>query len=87
MARSTAERQAAYRAQRRLAGKDGDSRINTWVSANAARALDRLSQHLDLTKRETLERLLTEEENRVLASALPNHFDNDGQGGSLYVAS
>ncbi len=60
MAKTAAERQAAYRGRRATAGENGDKRINTWVDAGAALALDRLAQHHKMTKREVLERVLLE---------------------------
>ncbi len=60
MAKTAAERQAAYRGRRATAGENGDKRINTWVDAGAALALDRLAEHHKLSKREALERVLLE---------------------------
>lgn len=58
MAKTAAERQAAYRDRRATAGDNGERRINTWVDAGVALALDRLAEHHKLSKRETLERVL-----------------------------
>lgn len=58
MAKTVAERQAAYRDRRATAGDNGERRINTWVDAGVALALDRLAKHHKLSKRETLERVL-----------------------------
>lgn len=68
MAKTGAERQKEYRAQRQLAGEDGNGerRINTWVSTRAALALDRLAKSYGVTKREMLERLLVAEEDERL---------------------
>ena len=60
MAKTAAERQAAYRDRRATAGDNGERRINTWVSTGAALALDRLAQHHKLSKRAMLERVLLE---------------------------
>jgi hypothetical protein len=73
MALSVAERQAAYRLQQRAAGTDGDRRLNTWLSATASRALDRLARHNDITKREMLERLIGNEDQHVLSGLDPEH--------------
>jgi hypothetical protein len=53
---STAERQAAYR--RRRAEGDGDKRLNTWISASASAALERLAKRHATTQRAMLERLI-----------------------------
>lgn len=58
MAKTAAERQAAYRSRRATAGENGDKRINTWVDAGVALALDRLAEHHKLSKREMLECVL-----------------------------
>jgi hypothetical protein len=56
MAKSSAERQRAYRA-RRTEG-EGDRRINGWISTAADLALDRLARHHNLTRRGMLELLI-----------------------------
>jgi len=66
MAKSNAERQAAYRQRRPTAGENGERRITTWISTGAALALRRLSAHYRATQRETLERLLLEADNEIL---------------------
>lgn len=53
MAKTNAERQAAYRARR-----IGETRLNLWIADSAALALERLAEHGGTTKRATLERLL-----------------------------
>ena len=56
MSKTTAERQRKYRARRQ---QDGDDRrLNTWISAQAYSALERLSEHCGTTKREVIEHLL-----------------------------
>ena len=65
MAKTSAERQADYRARRATAGDNGERRINTWVSTGAALALARLAQHHGLSQRGMLERLLLEAEKRI----------------------
>jgi hypothetical protein len=68
MAKTPAERQKEYRANRQFAGEDGNGerRINTWVSTRAALALDRLAASYDITKREVLELLVINAEEKVL---------------------
>jgi hypothetical protein len=44
MARTAAERQAAYRKNRATAGDNGERRINVWVSTATALALQRLAR-------------------------------------------
>jgi hypothetical protein len=55
MAKTVAERQRDYRARRRQGG--GDRRLNTWISAQAYSALERLSERRGITKREMIELL------------------------------
>ena len=56
MAKTTAERQRKYRARRQQLGDD--RRLNTWISAQAYSALERLSERCGSTKREVIEQLL-----------------------------
>jgi len=58
MAKTAAERQKDYRAQRPFAGDNGERRLNTWISSNAHFALDRLAVSYGVTKREMLEKLV-----------------------------
>lgn len=53
---TTAERQAAYRLRRKEG--DGDKRLNTWIGADAALALERLASHNGITRRAMLEQLI-----------------------------
>lgn len=56
MATTAAERQAAYR--RRQAEGLGDKRLNTWISADASRALEHLARVKSMTQRSVLEHLI-----------------------------
>lgn len=80
MAKTTAERQAHYRASRNEG--DGAYRLNTWISTPASLALARLARHEGVTKRTILERLLIEADKRVLDS-----LDIDAPEWSEYFAS
>ena len=68
MAKTAAERQKEYRAQRQFAGEDGNGerRISAYVSTRAALALDRLAKSYGVTKRQMLERLVIDQEDRLL---------------------
>jgi hypothetical protein len=68
MAKTPAERQKKYRAQRQFAGADGNGerRISAYVSTRAALALDRLAKNYGVTKREMLERLVVGAEDKLL---------------------
>ena len=68
MAKTAAERQKAYRAQRQFAGEDGNGerRIAAYVSTRAALALNRLANSYGVTKRELIERLVIAEEDQRL---------------------
>lgn len=58
MAKTAAERQREYRARRNEG--EGERRLNTWVTAGADLALERLAGHYGLTKRAMLELLILE---------------------------
>lgn len=62
MAKSNAERQAAYR--KRHAGEC--ERLNTMISAQAKRALEQLAGHYGVAQREVLERAVLEMLRQVL---------------------
>ena len=74
MAKTAAERQAAYRASRYKAGPNGngEKRLNTWVGTGTHLALERLSRRYGVTQREVLERLIQAEDEGVLASMGPD---------------
>jgi hypothetical protein len=72
MAKTSAERQAAYRARRPMVGRSGERRINTWVSTGTHMALERIATHDGVTQRAVLERLLRAEDDRILAGIEPN---------------
>ena len=79
MAKTAAERQAAYRKQRATAGENGERRINTWVATSAALALGRLAKRYGVTQREMLERLILEANQQIVKS-----LDIDSQEWSDY---
>lgn len=83
MAKTPAERQKEYRANRQFAGEDGNGerRINAWVSTRAALALDRLAKRYGVTKREMLERLIISEEEKLLKT-----IKLDSPDGEAYLA-
>ena len=58
MARTAAERQAAYRKNRAIAGDNGERRINVWVSTATALALQRLARRGAVTQRSVIEELV-----------------------------
>jgi hypothetical protein len=66
MAKSAAERQAAYRLRRNEG--EGDSRLNTWITSSANFALDRLAIHYGVTKRVMLERLIENADDEIMKS-------------------
>lgn len=81
MAKTAAERQAAYRARRPMAGRNGERRLNTWMSTGAALALARLAKRYGVTQRELLERFICTEDDRVLADIEPNSPEWDAYFG------
>ena len=56
MAKTSAERQAAYRARRN--DGEGEHRVHTWICTPAHFALARLAGCYGVTKREMIERLV-----------------------------
>lgn len=70
MAKTTAERQAAYRARQTHGGKDGNGqrRVSMWLSTSGALALARLVYRYGVTQRELIERMVLAEDERVLAT-------------------
>jgi hypothetical protein len=76
MAQTTAQRQAAYRSRRATSGKNGDGerRISAWVSTGAALALVRLARRYGVTQQALIEKMLLDEDERVLA-VIPSESD------------
>jgi hypothetical protein len=70
MAKTTAERQAAYRERQDSGGVDGNGqrRVSMWLSTEAALALRRLSSLYGVTQRELVENMLLAEDERILAT-------------------
>jgi hypothetical protein len=64
MAKTAAERQAAYRSRRD--GGEGDRRLNTWVSCKTHFALNRLANRYGVTRREMFERLICDADDAIL---------------------
>jgi hypothetical protein len=63
MAKTAAQRQAAYRKRRGVANhENGEWRINTWGSSTAHLALQRLACRYGVTMRAMLERLILNED-------------------------
>lgn len=72
MAKSTAERQAAYRERQDSGGADGNGqrRISMWLSTGATFAMARLASRYGVTQRELVENMLLAEDERVLATTM-----------------
>lgn len=70
MAKTTAERQAAYRARQAHGGKEGNGqrRVSMWLSTGGALALARLACRYGVTQRELIERMVLAEDERVSAT-------------------
>ena len=56
MAKNTKERQQEYRDRQRLSSVD--RRLNLWINSKAYCALERVSDHFRITKREVIEQLI-----------------------------
>ena len=67
-AKTTAERQAAYRARQACGENDGQKRVSLWLSTGCALALARLARRHGSTQREFLEKLVLAEDDKVLAT-------------------
>lgn len=70
MAKTTAERQAAYRERQDSGGVDGNGqrRVSMWLSTEAALALRLLSSRYGVKQRELVENMLLAEDERILAT-------------------
>jgi hypothetical protein len=81
MAQTTAQRQAAYRARRASAGKDGNGerRLDMWISTEADLALARLAVRYAATKRQMLERLISRADDAIV-----RRLDPDSKQWDLY---
>jgi hypothetical protein len=68
MAKTAAQRQAAYRNRRPFEGKNGNGerRLQGWIATNAALALGRLARRYGVTKQAMMERLINAEDERIL---------------------
>lgn len=66
--KTSAQRQAEYRARRATAGPDhnGERRLTVWVSTGAVLALARLARRYQVTQRAMLEQLITTADDDVL---------------------
>lgn len=67
-AKTTAERQAAYRTRQACGENDGQKRVSLWLSTGCALALARLARRHGSTQREFLEKLVLAEDDKVLAT-------------------
>ena len=70
MTKTTAQRQAAYRARQPNGGKDGNGqrRVSMWLSTGAALAMARLARRYGVTQRALIENMVLDEDARVLAT-------------------
>ena len=64
MAKSNAERQAAYR---KNANQRNEYRLNTFITGEAKAAMEAIARHYAVTQVEILERLLLAEKDRIVA--------------------
>jgi hypothetical protein len=68
MAKTAAERQKEYRAKRAFSGPDGNGEreIKAWVSTGSYLTFKRLAKRYGVTNQALLERLIANEEEKVL---------------------
>lgn len=72
MAKTVAQRQAAYRKSRPEAGENGERRINAWVSTAAFLALGRLARRYGVTQRAMIERLVLNSDEQIVDGLDPD---------------
>ena len=65
MPKTSAERQATYRARRGV-GTGRELRLNTWVSPAAHLALESIARHQGVSQRAVLERLILAEDEKIV---------------------
>lgn len=70
MAKTSAERQREYRLRRN--DGEGDRRINSWVTAKTDIALERMARYYGVTKREMLEKVILETDEKFISSIEEN---------------
>ena len=77
MAKTPAQRQAEFRSKRLTAGAygDGQRQLNTWLDTGTALALERIARRDSVTKRQVLERLIRQEDQRILQTVEFNSKD------------
>ena len=74
MAKTAAQRQAAYRGRRPHAGNDGNGerRLSVWIDTGASLALARLARRYAVTQQTLIERLVIAEDERILGGIEPD---------------
>lgn len=79
MAKTDAQRQAAYRARRPFEGENGNGqrRLQGWIATRSALALERLARRYAVTKQTMMERLINAEDDRLMAQLSPDTPDWD----------
>lgn len=84
MAKTAAQRQAAYRARRPFEGEEGNGerRLQGWIATRAALALERLARRYGVTKQAMMERLINAEDEQILAELSPDTPDWDAYVGN-----
>ena len=70
MAKTNAERQQQYRKNREMAGpdKNGERRLNTWLSTGAKLALKRLAARYGVTEKDMLEKLVSDADDKIFTT-------------------
>ena len=70
MAKTSAQRQAAYRSRRNQG--EGIRRLNTWISMPAYCALQRLAKHEGISQRQLIEHLLLNADDEIVERLEPD---------------
>jgi putative heme iron utilization protein len=76
MAKSNAERQAAYR---KNANQRNEYRLNTFITGEAKAAMEAIARHYAVTQVEILERLLLAEKDRIVAGIYAEYPEEAAQ--------
>jgi hypothetical protein len=75
MAKTAAERQRDYRANRPFASENGEHRLDLWVTTSTNASLKRLAKHNGITQRAMLEQLIQVADKRVQAKLSDDELD------------
>jgi len=85
MAKTSRERQAAYRARRNEG--EGDRRLNMWISVKSDLALERLARRYGVTKRKMIEQLILFADDEIITQLQLDTPEWDAYFGTSYAVT